>query len=81
MKMNDNREMDKELVRQIEADPSKFIEYRDMNGNKINNNYSSITIQDKTVVNEYNQNSYRKENYEDDYKHKKQSKHKKFSFF
>jgi hypothetical protein len=75
--MNENREMDKELVRQIEADPSKFIEFRDNNGNKIINHLSSFSREDKTVVKENNQNSYRKENYEDDYNHKKHSKHKK----
>jgi hypothetical protein len=75
--MNEKIEFDKELVRQIEADPSKFIEFRDLNGNRINAGDSIIPKKDKTVVKENNQSSYKKENQYDESKHKKDSKHKK----
>ena len=76
--MNEKYEFDKELVRQIEADPSKFFEIRDVSGGKLNNsNERSHFKQEKSVVKENNQNSLKKENSENDNKSKKESKHKK----
>jgi hypothetical protein len=74
--MNDKIEFDKELVRQIEADPSKFIQIHDMNGNRVSAHEAFNFNKDKTVVKENNQSSYKKE-HDDEKKSKKDLKHKK----
>ena len=79
--MNDKNEIDKELNRQMEEDPSKFIEYRDLNGNMHKNNDTDVLKQEKSVVKENNQSNYRKESLEEDHKNKKESKHKKLNYY
>lgn len=74
--MNEKIEIDKELVRQIEADPSKFIEIRDFNG-RMNALDSIHASKDKTVVKENNQSSSNRDTDDMDKKSKKDSKHKK----
>ena len=73
----DQMEIDKELNRQIEADPSKFIEFHDMNGKKLESqNLIKQENSENFVVKENNQSSFGKEN-DDGHKDKKESKHKK----